>query len=160
MSISQAIPLTQLGWEKLQEELDRLKDTERPGIIKAITEARAHGDLSENAEYSSAKEKQSFIEGRIAELEGIMGRAQVINPAEISSDGKVVFGCHIKVKNNKGETMQYQLVGPHEVHLNDKRISILSPVGKALLGKYAGETALVSAPVGDIEYEILAVRTS
>ena len=158
MSISQQIPLTSLGCEKLQEELDRLKTVERPQIIKAIAEARAHGDLSENAEYHSAKERQSFIEGRIAELEDIMARVQVIDPETIQSDGKAIFGCYVEVKCAAGKTRRFQLVGAHESHLHDERVSIASPVGRALIGKRAGDIIEVSAPSGPIEYEILTVR--
>jgi len=157
MSIAQPLPLTKYGCQKLQEELDHLKGTERPAIIKAIAEARAHGDLSENAEYHSAKEKQSFLEGRIAELEDIIARAQVIDPNEIESDGQAIFGSVVRLKDDSGKERTFQLVGMQESHLDEKRISVTSPIGRALLGHSAGDVITVAAPAGEIEYEIISV---
>lgn len=154
------IHLTKDGMRQLQEELAQLKDEERPSIIKAIAEARAHGDLSENAEYTSALEKQAFIEGRIAELESITARAQVIDPAKLASGGRAMFGCHVEIRGEKGHTELYQIVGTHESHLGENRVSTASPLGRALIGRSAGETIVVSVPSGDVEYEILSVRFS
>lgn len=154
------ILLTKHGMQKLQEELNQLKDEERPSVIKAIAEARAHGDLSENAEYSSALEKQGFVEGRISELESIVARAQVIEPERLATDGRAVFGCHVEIRGESGNIEVFQIVGTHESHLGENRVSTASPIGRALIGKSAGDTVVVAAPAGDIEYEILAVRFS
>jgi transcription elongation factor GreA len=153
------IPLTVTGTEKLRAELHELKTTQRPAVIRAIAEARAHGDLSENAEYAAAKERQSFIEGRIAELEGKLANAQIINPAQIVADGRCVFGATVELEDaTSGEVVKYQIVGDDEADIKQGKISISSPIARALIGKYAGDTAEVKAPAGVREYEILDVK--
>jgi transcription elongation factor GreA len=153
------VPLTVTGAEKLRAELHELKTTQRPTIIRAIAEARAHGDLSENAEYAAAKERQSFIEGRIAELEGKLANAQIINPAQIVADGRCVFGATVELEDaTSGEVVKYQIVGDDEADIKQSKISISSPIARALIGKYAGDTAEVKAPAGLREYEILDVK--
>ena len=152
-------PLTMIGAEKLRAELHELKTVRRPAIIAAIAEARAHGDLSENAEYAAAKERQSFIEGRIAELERKLANAQIINPALIDADGRCVFGATIELEDMaNGEVVTYQIVGDDEADIKLGKISISSPIARALIGKYAGDVAEVMAPAGVREYEILDVK--
>ena len=152
-------PLTVVGAEKLRAELQELKTVQRPAIIAAIAEARAHGDLSENAEYAAAKERQSFIEGRIAEVESKLSNAQIINPALIDADGACVFGGTIELEDmNNGEVVTYQIVGDDEADIKHGKISISSPIARALIGKYAGDVAEVKAPGGIREYEILDVK--
>src|SRR5262249_22024708 len=142
-------PLTIVGAEKLREELHDLKTVRRPAIIAAIAEARAHGDLSENAEYAAAKERQSFIEGRIAELEGKLSNAQIIDPALIDADGRCVFGATIELEDmTGGEVVTYQIVGDDEADIKQGKISISSPIARALIGKSEGDTAEVKAPGG------------
>jgi transcription elongation factor GreA len=154
-----ATPLTVLGAELLKEELNRLKHTERPAVITAIAEARAQGDLSENAEYDAAKERQGFIEGRIAELESKLAHAQVINPAEIEQDGRVVFGTTVELEDlESGNKNIYQIVGDDEADIKQQKISISSPIARALIGKSVGDVAVVHAPGGARQVEILDVR--
>ena len=152
-------PLTVKGAELLRAELHELKTVQRPAIITAIAEARAHGDLSENAEYAAAKERQSFIEGRIAELESKVSNAQVIDPATIDADGRCVFGATVELEDmSAGGTVTYQIVGDDEADIKLCKISISSPIARALIGKYAGDVAEVQAPGGVREYEIIDVR--
>lgn len=153
------IPMTAKGAERLREELSRLKSEDRPRIIQAIAEAREHGDLKENAEYHAAKEQQGFTEGRIAELEGQLGSAQIIDVTKLNANGKVVFGCTVdllEIEHEKAVT--YQIVGDLEADISENRISISSPIARALIGKEEGEEVIVKAPAGDIEYEIVAVK--
>jgi transcription elongation factor GreA len=153
------IPLTVAGAEKLRGELHDLKTVQRPAVIQAIAEARAHGDLSENAEYHAAKERQSFIEGRIAELEGKLSNAQIINPALLDADGRCVFGATVDLEDmGSGEVVTYQIVGDDEADLKLGKVSISSPVARALIGKSSGDVAEVHAPGGVREFEILDVR--
>jgi len=153
------IPLTVAGAEKLRGELHELKTVQRPKIITAIAEARAHGDLSENAEYAAAKERQGFIEGRIAELESKMANAQIINPALIDADGRCVFGATIELEDmGSGEVVTYQIVGDDEADIKKGKISVSSPLARALIGKTSGDVAEVQAPGGTREYEILDVK--
>ena len=153
------IPLTVKGAEKLRAELQDLKGVQRPAIITAIAEARSHGDLSENAEYHAAKERQSFIEGRISDLEAKLSNAQIINPALLDADGRAVFGATVDLEDlASGEVVSYQIVGDDEADIKDGKISISSPIARALIGKYAGDVAEVQAPGGLREYEILDVK--
>ncbi len=153
------IPLTVRGAEKLKAELHHLKHVERPAVINAIAEARAQGDLSENAEYDAAKEKQGFIEGRIQELEGKLSNAQIINPAEVDAGGRIVFGATVDVEDlETGEKATYQVVGDDEADIRANLISISSPIARALIGKEVGDVAVVQAPSGPREYEVLDVR--
>lgn len=153
------IPITLSGAEKLRAELHEMKTVHRPAVIAAIAEARSHGDLSENAEYDAAKEKQGFIEGRIAELESKLSNAQIINPAQLDADGACVFGATVDLKDlDSDATVTYQIVGDDEADIKDSKISISSPIARALIGKYAGDIAEVQAPSGIREYEILDVR--
>ena len=153
------IPLTQRGAEKLKEELHRLKTVERHAVIQAIAEARAQGDLSENAEYDAAKDKQGFIEGRIQELEGKLAAAQVIDPAALDAAGKVVFGATVDLEDeDSGTRVTYQIVGDDEADLKLGLISISSPIARALIGKVAGDVAEVQAPGGLRHWEIIGVR--
>lgn len=143
----------------LKEELQRLKHKERPAVINAIAEARAQGDLSENAEYDAAKEKQSFIEGRIADLEGKLGAAQIIDPVLLDAEGRVVFGATVDLEDlESGQKVTYQIVGEDEADLKELKVSVTSPIARALIGKYAGDTVEVQAPSGVREYEILEVH--
>lgn len=152
-------PLTVLGAELLKTELQRLKSVERPSVIQAIAEARAQGDLSENAEYDAAKERQGFIEGRIADLEAKLSHAQVIDPTTLDADGRCVFGATVHIEDiDSEEKVKYQIVGDDEADLKQNKISIGSPVARALIGKYAGDIAVVEAPGGMREYEILLVE--
>ena len=143
----------------LKEELHRLKTKERPAVINAISEARAQGDLSENAEYDAAKERQSFIEGRIAELEGKLSAAQIIDPKLLDGDGRVVFASTVTLEDlESGDTVTYKIVGDDEADLKVKKISISSPIARALIGKYAGDVVEVKTPGGVREYEVLEVQ--
>jgi transcription elongation factor GreA len=152
------VPVTKRGAQLLKEELHRLKTKDRYDVIKAIAEARSHGDLSENAEYDAAKERQSFIEGRIAMLEGKLGSAQVIDPTELDVDGRVVFAATVHLEElESGEKVMYQIVGIDEADLKELKISVTSPIARAMIGKYAGEVIEVQAPSGIREYEILEV---
>ncbi|BBP03967.1 transcription elongation factor GreA [Sulfuriferula plumbiphila] len=158
MNAMSKIPLTVKGAEMLRQELHRLKTIERPSVITAIAEARAQGDLSENAEYDAAKEKQGFIEGRIADLEGKLSSAQIINPAELDADGRVVFGATVELEDlETGAMVTYQIVGDDEADIKQSKISISSPIARALIGKSAGDTADVQAPGGVRQYEVLDV---
>jgi transcription elongation factor GreA len=150
--------MTAQGLLRLEEELRTLKSQERPAIIRAISEARSHGDLSENAEYHAARERQSFIEGRIMELEEIVGAAEVIDPATLSGSN-VKFGAHVTLVDEETEKeSSYQIVGVHEADIKASRLSISSPLAKALIGKKVGDTVSVPAPGGDRSYEILDIR--
>jgi transcription elongation factor GreA len=151
--------MTQAGAQKLREELHRLKTEARPRIIKAIAEARAHGDLSENAEYHAAREQQSFTEGRIAEIEGKLATAQIIDVTTIDAGGRVVFGATVELANvDTGEEVVYRIVGEDEADIKLGLISINAPIARALVGKAGGDAATVQTPGGAIEYEIIAVR--
>ncbi|HEV8645289.1 MAG TPA: transcription elongation factor GreA [Burkholderiales bacterium] len=153
------IPLTVKGAELMRIELHQLKTVERPKVIASIQEARTHGDLSENAEYDAAKERQSFIEGRIVELEGKLANAQIIDPAHVDADGRCVFGATVDLEEvGSGETVTYQIVGDDEADIKSGKISISSPIARALIGKYSGDVAEVKAPGGIKEYEILDVK--
>ena len=153
------IPLTVVGAEALRNELQEMKSVERPAVIAAIAEARSHGDLSENAEYDAAKEKQGFIEGRIADLEGKLSNAQIINPALINADGACVFGATVDLEElESGDKVIYQIVGDDEANIKEGKISISSPIARALIGKLEGDVAEVHAPGGIREYEILSVK--
>jgi len=152
-------PLTTRGAELLRAELQRLRTVERPSVIQAIAEARAQGDLSENAEYDAAKERQSFIEGRIAEVEGKLGSAQVIDPKLVDADGRCVFGATVEVEDlGSGDHHTYQIVGEDEADLKMGKISFVSPLGRSLIGKSAGDAVEVQAPGGRREFEIILVR--
>jgi transcription elongation factor GreA len=153
------IPLTVIGAEKLRAELHEMKSVQRPAVIAAIAEARAHGDLSENAEYDAAKERQGFVEGRIAELESKLSNAQIINPALLDADGACVFGATIDLEDMaSGTVVTYQIVGDDEADIKQGKISISSPISRSLIGKYPGDVAEVLAPGGVREYEILDVK--
>lgn len=153
------VPITKHGAELMKEELHRLKTKDRPAVINAIAEARAQGDLSENAEYDAAKERQSFIEGRIADLEGKLGSAQIIDPTQLDADGRVVFGSTVDLEDlESGEKVTYQIVGIDEADLKELKVSVTSPIARALIGKYAGDVVEVQAPSGAREYEILEVH--
>ena len=153
------IPLTKRGAEKLKEELQRLKTKDRPAVIAAIAEARSHGDLSENAEYDAAKDRQGFIEGRIKEVEGKLAAAQIIDPSALDAGGKVVFGATVELEDeDSGDKVTYQIVGEDEADLKHGLINISSPIARALIGKEEGDTAVVQAPGGDRHYEIIGVR--
>ncbi|MFW9595391.1 MAG: transcription elongation factor GreA [Macromonas sp.] len=152
------IPVTKRGAEKLKDELQRLKTVERPAVITAIAEARAQGDLSENADYDAAKERQGFIEGRIAEIEGKLSVAQVIDPAAVDAGGRVVFGATVELEEEStGEAVTYQIVGEDEADLKLGLINISSPIARALIGKEEGDVAEVQAPGGIKRFEIVAV---
>ena len=153
------IPITKRGAEKLKEELHRLKTKDRPEVINAIAEARAHGDLSENAEYDAAKDRQGFIEGRIKEVEGKLAAAQIIDPSALDAGGKVVFGATVDLEEeDSGEQVTYQIVGEDEADLKHGLINISSPIARALIGKEEGDTAEVQAPGGVKHYEVIGVK--
>lgn len=153
------IPVTIRGAELLKHELQRLRSVDRPQVIQAIAEARAQGDLSENAEYEAAKERQSFIEGRIAEIEAKLSNAQIIDPLTLNADGRCVFGATIEVEDlDNGGTSTYQIVGDDEADIKSGKISVSSPIARALIGKTAGDVAEVMAPSGLRSYEILDVQ--
>ena len=152
------VPITKRGAEKLKEELHRLKTVERPSVINAIAEARAQGDLSENAEYDAAKDRQGFIEGRIQEIEGKLSVAQVIDPSALDADCKVVFGATVELEDeNTSEKVTYQIVGEDEADLKLGLINVSSPIARALIGKEDGDVAIVDAPGGQKRYEIIGV---
>jgi transcription elongation factor GreA len=152
-------PMTLRGAEALRAELKRLKSEARPSVIKAIAEARGHGDLSENAEYHAAREQQGFIEGRIKEIENKLASAEVIDPAKLSLTGKVVFGAVVELEDQAdGSRVVYQIVGEDEADIRQGRISVTSPIARALVGKEEAEVVDVSAPGGTRSYEIVAVR--
>ncbi len=153
------VPLTVNGAEKLKAELHQLKVVDRPNVIAAIAEARSHGDLSENAEYDAAKERQAFVEGRIKEVEGKLSNAQIIDPALLDADGRCVFGATLDLEDQEsGTVVTYQIVGEDEADIKSGKISINSPIARALIGKFAGDVAEVQAPGGLREYEVLEVR--
>lgn len=147
------IPMTIPGKKRLEEELDILIKIERDKVIKAIAEARAHGDLKENADYSAAKERQSHIEGRIKDIQGKLSMAKIVDPSKINSE-KIVFGATVTLSDENGTNLNYQIVGEDEASLKDGKISYLSPLGKAMIGKGVGDTVVVKAPKGDIEYNV------
>ncbi|CAN7406537.1 transcription elongation factor GreA [Variovorax sp. LjRoot290] len=152
------IPITKRGAEKLRDELQRLKSVERPAIITAIAEARAQGDLSENADYDAAKERQGWIEGRIKQIEGMLSNAQVIDPSDLDAGGKVVFGSTVELEDeDSGDAVKYQIVGEDEADLKLGLINVSSPIARALIGKEEGDTAEVQAPGGVKRYEIVGV---
>jgi transcription elongation factor GreA len=152
-------PITLRGAELLRKELHRLKTVDRPAVVAAIAEARSHGDLSENAEYDAAKERQGFIEGRIADVEGKLGNAQIIDPASLDADGRVVFGSTVDLEDaDSGQKVCYQIVGDDEADLKQGKISLNSPVARALIGKFGGDVVEVQTPGGRREYEILDVK--
>ncbi len=152
------IPITKRGSEKLKEELHRLKTIDRPSVIQAIAEARAQGDLSENAEYEAAKDRQGFIEGRIQEVEGKLSAAQIIDPTAVDAGGRVVFGATVELEDeDSGDQVKYQIVGEDEADLKLGLINISSPIARALIGKEEGDVAVVMAPGGERRYEIVAV---
>ena len=155
-----SVPITKYGAQLLKEELLRLKTKERPAVISAIAEARAHGDLSENAEYDAAKERQSFIEGRIADIEGKLGAAQIIDPLALEdTDGRIVFASTVDLEDlASGDKVTYQIVGIDEADLKQMKVSVTSPIARALIGKFAGDVVGVHAPSGVREYEVLEVR--
>jgi transcription elongation factor GreA len=153
------VPMTIEGAARLKAELHRLKTVERPAVIEALAEARSHGDLSENADYDAAKERQGFIEGRISEVESKLAHAQVINPADIEADGRVVFGSTVEIEDlGSGDRNAYQIVGDDEADIKAGKISVNSPIARALIGKIEGDTAEVQAPGGLRSYEVVAVR--
>lgn len=151
-------PITKIGEQRLRDELQHLKHVERPAVITAISEARAQGDLSENAEYDAAKEKQGFVEGRIIELEAKLANAQVIDPTTLDAEGRVVFGATVVLEDlENNQEVRYQIVGDDEADIKESKISISSPIARALIGKYAGDVAQVQAPSGVREYEVIEV---
>lgn len=153
------MPMTLVGSERLKAQLKEMKSVDRPRITKAIAEARAHGDLSENAEYHAAREQQSFLEGRINELESALAEAQIIDVTAINNDGRIVFGATVDLVNlENDDEVTYQIVGEQEADINENRISITSPIARALIGKEEGEVIEVNAPGGIIEYEVLEVK--
>lgn len=153
------IPMTAIGAKRLQEELSDLKTVQRPRIVSAIAEARAHGDLRENAEYHAAKEQQSFIEGRILEIESKIGHAHIIDVSKLSNDGKVVFGTTVRLLNTETEQqVAYQIVGDDEADIKVSKVSVNSPIARALIGKYQGDVVNVQTPSGIVEYEISQVE--
>ena len=152
-------PITLHGANLLKEELQRLKAKDRPAVINAIAEARAQGDLSENAEYDAAKERQGFIEGRIADIEGKLGSAQIIDPKTLDAEGRVVFGSTVELEDlESGETVTYQIVGIDEADLKENKVSVTSPIARAMIGRNEGDVIAVEAPAGLREYEVLKVQ--
>lgn len=153
-----SVPMTLTGKKKLEEELKQLKFTERPKVIQEIAEARSHGDLSENAEYDAAREKQGFIEGRIKDLEDKIARAQVVDPSQIKTD-RIVFGASIQVKDlETDEVKHYQIVGVDESNVKEGKLSIESPIARQLLNKKEGDTVTIRVPKGELEYEVISIR--
>ena len=152
------VPLTVCGAEMLKDELQRLKSVERPAVIEAIAEARSHGDLSENAEYDAAKERQSFVEGRIADLEAKLSNAMIIDPVTLDADGRIVFGATVALVDlETDDKVSYQIVGDDEADIKQGKVSVNSPLARALIGKESGDVAEVMAPGGIREYEVLDV---
>jgi transcription elongation factor GreA len=152
------VPMTVEGAERLKAELQRLKTVERPAVIQALADARSHGDLSENADYDAAKERQGFIEGRISEVEQKLAHAQIIDPASIEADGRVVFGATVEIEDvESGDRKAYQIVGDDEADIKASKISVNSPIARALIGKTEGDTADVQAPGGVRSFEIRSV---
>ncbi len=153
------VPLTVTGANKLREELEQLKSVVRPRIIAAIAEAREHGDLKENAEYHAAREQQSFAEGRIAEIEGKLSNANIIDVTKMDANGKVIFGATVEIEDlNSEKVVTYQIVGEDEADIKEGRISVGSPIARALIGKEEEDVVTVKAPGGEIEYEILSIQ--
>lgn len=153
------IPMTAEGEARLREELERLKKIERPRIVEAIAEARAHGDLKENAEYHAAREQQGFVEGRIQEIEGKLSHAHIIDVSRIPEGDKVIFGATVEIINIVTEdALSYKIVGDDEADVRDSKISYQSPIARALIGKEVGEVVVVNTPAGEVEYEIDSVR--
>ncbi len=153
------IPLTLVGAEKMRQELHKLKTVERPWVINAISEARAQGDLSENAEYEAAKDRQGFVEGRIIELESKLGSAQIIDPTTLNASGRCVFGATVILEESStGDVVTYQIVGDDEANIKERKISISSPIARALIGKSSGDVAEVKTPGGIREYELIEVQ--
>ncbi|MGI9307467.1 MAG: transcription elongation factor GreA [Gammaproteobacteria bacterium] len=152
-----SIPITKEGSARLHAELERLRNTDRPAIVAAIAEARAHGDLSENAEYHSAKDKQGMIEARVKELESVLGAAEVIDPEALGADGRCIFGAFVMLEDEDGNSLKYRIVGEHESDIEQGLISSTSPIGRALLGKAEGDSVEVRAPGGMREYFIVKV---
>lgn len=151
--------MTVSGAQRLKIELQRLKTVERPAIVRAIAEARSHGDISENAEYDAAKDRQGFLEARIRDIESKLAHAHIVDPAEIDAGGKIVFGATVDLEDlTSGDEVSYQIVGDDEAEIKAGKISVNSPIARALIGKHAGDTAEVDAPSGVREYEVLAVR--
>jgi transcription elongation factor GreA len=151
------IPMTRKGYQTLKKELEHLKSKERPRVIRAIEEARSHGDLSENAEYDAAKERQAFIEGRLSELGYKLGNAEIIDVDDLPKD-RAVFACTVVLENvDTGEDVEYQLVGPEESNIEEGRISVTSPLGKAIIGKKPGEEIVLNAPAGKRVYELVEI---
>ena len=151
-------PMTKRGAELLRSELQRLKSVERPAITQAIAEARSHGDLSENAEYDAARERQGFTEARISDIEAKLANAQIIDPKLVDADGRVVFGATVDVEDQGGEKSTWQIVGEDEADIKEGRISVSSPIARGLISKESGESAEVQTPGGVKRYEILDVR--
>jgi transcription elongation factor GreA len=151
-------PMTKRGAELLRTELHRLKSVERPNVIAAIAEARSHGDLSENAEYDTARDRQGFIEARISDIEAKLANAQVIEPKLVAADGRCVFGATVDVEDGEGQKATWQIVGEDEADIKENRISVSSPIARALIGKEAGEIVEVKTPGGMKRYEIIDVR--
>ena len=152
-------PITAAGAERLRGELDRLRSVERPRVIQAISEAREHGDLRENAEYHAAREEQSFLEGRIAEIESQLARARIIDPGALDASGRIVFGATVRLLElETGEEHGYQIVGDLEAEVAEGRLSISSPFARAMIGRYEGDTVTVRAPAGEREYEVVRVE--
>lgn len=155
----QRAPMTKAGSERLRKEVDRLKSVDRPKIIAAIAEARAHGDLSENAEYTAAREQQGFVEGRINMIEAALSTAHVIDPATLNSNGKVVFGAVVELEDSdSGEAVTYQIVGDIEADIKQGLIAVSSPIARAMIGKHEGDSFAFEAPAGERNYEIIGVR--
>lgn len=153
------VPMTVQGAERLKAELHRLKTVERPAVIQALADARSQGDLSENADYDAAKERQGFIEGCISEVEAKLAHAQVIDPSEIEADGRVVFGATVEIEDlESGDRKAYRIVGDDEADIKESKISVNSPIARALIGKSEGDTADVQAPGGVKSYEVIGVR--
>jgi transcription elongation factor GreA len=152
------VPMTMRGAELLREELQRLKSVERPSISQAIAEARSHGDLSENAEYDAARDRQGFVEARIGDIEAKLANAQVIDPKLLDADGRCVFGATVEVEDDDGEKATWQIVGEDEADIKAGRISVTSPIARGLIGKYAGDSVEVQTPGGMKRYELLDVR--
>ncbi len=151
--------MTTAGAQSLKVELHRLKTVERPAITRALAEARSHGDISENAEYDAAKERQGFIEARIRDIESKLAHAHIVDPAQIDAGGKIVFGTTVDLEDvESGQEVSYQIVGDDEADIKAGKVSVSSPIARALIGKHAGDTAEVEAPAGVREYEVLAVR--
>lgn len=152
------MPMTAKGAERLRRQLDELKSVERPGVIRALAEARAHGDLSENAEYHAARERQGFIEGRIATIEEALAVAEIIDVAKIDADGKIVFGATVGLFNlDTEQEVRYQIVGEKEADIDQGLLSVTAPIARAMIGKEEGDVIQVNAPGGIVEYEILSV---